>query len=90
MEWGTGAFMFVIEFLLELLIQVVARFIGVAFCAFFSWCGSGFRTSYRSEWKRLFAKYPGTYEWVDLLGVIILLASVGGSLLAVHAMTRRA
>ncbi len=73
----------IFEALLELFIAVVARFVGVAVVAAITTAASGFRRSYRSEWRRLFAKYPGTYEWIDLFGVLVLAAVIGGVVCAV-------
>lgn len=75
--------------MLEFLVEVVARFVAVTALAFAIWCTSGFRKSYRSEWRRLFDKYSGAYEWIDLIGLAITLSVGAGIVFIVLALTNK-
>ncbi len=64
-----------LEAAFEFFLQVVARFLGVTVVALAMWGSSGFRTSYRVEWRRLFDRHDGAYSWIDILGLAVI---VGG------------
>ncbi len=76
-----------LEAVLEFVLQVVARFLGVTVIALAAWCGTGFRTSYLVEWRRLFDKHDGAYSWVDLLGLVVLVAGLATLALSVVLVT---
>jgi hypothetical protein len=85
--WGGANTM--LEILFDILFQTVARAVGVTIVATFTWCASGFHKSYLTEWKRLFAKNDVTASLVDLLGLVVILATLAGVALAIYlALTR--
>jgi len=60
----------------------------VSILALATWCASGFRRSYRSEWERWFDRYPGTYEWVDILGLAAIVLPLAAIACAVWFLGR--
>jgi len=74
----------VLEVLLDFVLQVVARFVGVTVIALAVWCMSGFRTSYFGEWRRLFDKHSGVYSWIDVLGLAVIVAGFAALALSIY------
>ena len=71
--------------MLEFLLEVVARFVGVFFITFLKWCKSGFSKSFRAEWEQIHDKYSGTHEWIDILGLVLI--AICCTVIAVSVLT---
>lgn len=55
----------------ESLLEVCRRFIGVTALALFFVITSGFKKSFRAEWKRVFEKDTGSVRWADIPGAVL-------------------
>lgn len=73
-----------LEMILDFLLQIVARFVGVTTVALAVWLASGFRKSYLREWKRLFAKHTGVYSAIDILGILVIFGFVAAVALVIY------
>ena len=73
---------FILEPILEFVVEVLCRFLGVTVLAVAARCRRGLRGSLRAEWTRIFdAHAGGGAGWVDLLGLAVLVLPVAALIL---------
>jgi hypothetical protein len=63
-----------LQWIFEIVFQLVARAVGVTIVATVTCIASGFRKSYIEEWKRLFVSPTAASMLIDLLGLAVIVA----------------